>query len=70
MDGSEQNQTVKWPSGTVYYGKIKGSKLHGNGTLIFANGNRYIGEFNAGKQKDKFFCLHMLNGDKKTHTLL
>jgi hypothetical protein len=59
-DVNQQICTIKWPSGTIYQGHVKNGKMHGSGTLTFANGNKYIGDFVAGNliviSKNNYFC--------------
>lgn len=34
---------MTWPDGNRYEGEFKQGKMDGDGTKIFANGNKYIG---------------------------
>lgn len=48
---SEESPDYQYPDGTRYYGKVKdGIPADGWGTMVFASGNRYDGEFREGKR--------------------
>jgi hypothetical protein len=51
------------PSGREYVGELLDGKLHGGGTLDFADGNKYVGEFRNGKQNGQG-TFTFANGDK------
>ena len=41
--------TIKYDNGDLYYGPIADYKPHGNGTMTYADGKKFIGEFTDGK---------------------
>ena len=44
----EDRGIINYDNGDIYTGQIKNFKKHGFGELSFANGDRYIGDFQAG----------------------
>ena len=45
MDEELVDGKADYPDGGVYEGMMKGEKRHGNGTMLFANSDRYDGEW-------------------------
>ncbi len=42
MEGKAE---IRYKTGEVYYGEVKGLKKHGRGHLFFNDGCKYVGEF-------------------------
>ncbi len=58
----EGNAEIRYKTGEVYYGEIKGLKKHGMGYLFFNDGSKYVGQFCEGHITD--------NGDYYKNDLL
>jgi len=42
---SAEIETLSWPDGTRYVGAVRGSQMHGQGTIYWQDGTRYVGGF-------------------------
>lgn len=43
--------TYRWKSGIEYHGEFWKNVPHGKGTMLFPNGNRYVGSFHEGRRQ-------------------
>ena len=58
-----KNETLKDSKGGTYTGEVKNGQPYGQGTFLFANGDKYIGEFKVS------FFIEYYNSDLRLNHL-
>ncbi len=69
VDGSINTRTacfasITYPSGSVFTGEFRNYRPYGQGTKIYSNGAKYVGQWKHGGRKHGYGTYTYVNGDK------